>query len=84
MTCSAEADNPFSVGTQNCFWIQKTLNVCLFLVRSFLALGGHSDVVSVLLDAGADIDLREGDCDTPYANACHVLLTAAPHMPRAA
>eukprot|EP00750_Incisomonas_marina_P021955 INCI4805.4.p1 GENE.INCI4805.4~~INCI4805.4.p1 ORF type:complete len:437 (+),score=86.29 INCI4805.4:43-1311(+) len=45
---------------------------------------GHSDVVSVLLDAGADIDLREGDCDTPYANACHVLLTAAPHMPRAA
>ena len=29
-------------------------------------LGGHADVVSILVDAGADIDLREGDCDTPF------------------
>ncbi len=27
--------------------------------------GGHTDVVAVLIDAGADIELREGDCDTP-------------------
>lgn len=46
-----------------------TLNLCLLLVRWlgywYMPTGGHSAVVSVLLDAGADIDLREGDCDTP-------------------